>query len=433
MLAQDRLKDHVNLGSGSFLASRAELKSELQPAAVLAVPVLALAPGEEFKRSFEMSNAAVAAVALPGLRRPAGDVSQDSFGAVDYESRSGIGSCVVVADGIGGHSHGAEMGAAATEGALAAAKADFIRPTFESVAEAVKEKLFSLIEQLPVDLKHGPGACFSSVRLEGHSERQLTVESWGDLGVFLASSGAGRQNFENVVYENNRGAGTFLDRDERCVGSCVRAYKGWEEDKQFSTNLRPDPEGDTAVFKPVIEVEERGSAEVVRRPVEKGDLLIVCSDGFWKAFQNLDEIGQLVARVQSQEFATDLERAEALRETLLEGWSETLLAFRDKALKELKELSLEWTGKIMPPAQPLDRDTLLVIENFLNDWQQGLGGVFLNVESCLKRLVDCSELISGRLFGPEELFETTAKVIKEQWFELSHFADDLTLAVLVVK
>ena len=186
--------------------------------------------------------------------------NQDAFAATPLEGRTGIG--LLLADGMGGLPGGAEAAAAAIAEAVAVLSAG--DGTESSVAAAV----------------HGANAAVGALRdgMGGRPGTTLTLVTVRERHAVIGHAGDSR------AYLVRDGAASVLTSDNSWVGEQVRsgALPPGSERRHPRRNIIT-----MAVMGEPIQ------PELVHLDLNAGDVVLLCSDGFWEPLED-DQIAGLL-------------------------------------------------------------------------------------------------------------------------------------------
>jgi len=181
--------------------------------------------------------------------------NQDGFGATPLRKGAGIG--IVVADGMGGLPGGGEAAAAATAAVLETlAAGEALESTVRAAMEAANRAVGAL---------RGEGG--------GNPGTTLTIAAVGPDGTVVGHAGDSR------AYLVRDGAATVLTSDHSWVGEQVR-----------SGALEPGAER-RHPRRNVITMAVMGdelTPQLLSPLLSAGDILMLCSDGFWEPLSDED-------------------------------------------------------------------------------------------------------------------------------------------------
>jgi protein phosphatase len=221
----------------------------------------------------DLSDSAPAGIEVAAATHigPTREENEDTFAATSTTGGAGVG--VVVADGMGGLPGGAEAASAATAAAVAALHAgDAENP---GAAAAVRDGN-AAVARLRDDMGGQPGTTLTLAAVYG---RHAVIGHAGDSRAYLVRDGGA----------------TVLTTDHSWVGEQVRsgALAAGSERRHPRRNIITMAAMGDAIEPQVVPVELRA-----------GDVIALCSDGFWEPLEDthiaalLDTPGPLMAVVQ---------------------------------------------------------------------------------------------------------------------------------------
>lgn len=178
--------------------------------------------------------------------------NQDAFGATALE---GGGIAIVLADGMGGHPGGAEAATVATRATIETLRAG---PASEAAMTAALEAANVAVGVLRDEIRGHPGTTLTVTAIEG---RRAVLGHAGDSRAYLVRDGVAAP----------------LTSDHSWVGDRVRA--GELEPGSERRHPRRNVITMAVMGEPI-------TPEVRTVHLAAGDVLVLCSDGFWEPLED---------------------------------------------------------------------------------------------------------------------------------------------------
>jgi protein phosphatase len=220
----------------------------------------------------------------PGDVRPHNEDFAGAFAPTIPDDAWDRGPLFVVCDGLGGHAAGEVASRLAVESAMREWSAGTPSAPHKDLRNATRSANVAVYDAAMGEGRRGMGTTMTSLTLSG---REAVVAHIGDSRAYVV----------------RRGQCLQLTSDHSRVGEMLRL--GMLTPEQASSHPARSQLTRSLGTDPIVQI------DIVRTPLETGDVFVLCSDGLWDTVSRA-EIAATVLAIGSPKVATVAEAADAL-------------------------------------------------------------------------------------------------------------------------
>jgi protein phosphatase len=220
----------------------------------------------------------------PGDVRPHNEDFAGAFAPTIPDDAWDRGPLFVVCDGLGGHAAGEVASRLAVESAMREWSAGTPSAPHKDLRNATRSANVAVYDAAMGEGRRGMGTTMTSLTLSG---REAVVAHVGDSRAYVV----------------RRGHCLQLTSDHSRVGEMLRL--GMLTPEQASSHPARSQLTRSLGTDPIVQI------DIVRTPLETGDVFVLCSDGLWDTVSRA-EIAATVLAIGSPKVATVAEAADAL-------------------------------------------------------------------------------------------------------------------------